>query len=83
MTPTQTVWRVEVPSTVVRRLCGDFTALSPETVKRCVRDVRRRGRHLGLDLGPVLVELVAREHLVSMVKSEPPSARRAQGAAGE
>jgi hypothetical protein len=36
-----------------------------------------------VDLTPQLVELVAREHLMSMVKSEPPSARRAEPPSGE
>jgi hypothetical protein len=68
---------------MVRRLCRDFTELTPETVERCVADVRLRGRHLGVDLTPQLLELVAREHLTSMVKSEPPSARRAEPPSGE
>lgn len=83
MSATQLVWRLDVPSPMVRRLCRDFTGLSSETVERCVRDVRLCGRHLGLDLTPQLIELVAREHLTNMVKSEPPSARRAEPAAGE
>jgi hypothetical protein len=83
MTPTQLIWRVKVPTPMVRRLCREFPVLSPDTVERCVADVRRRGRHLGVDLTPRLVELVAREHLLSMVKSEPPSARRAEPRSGE
>lgn len=83
MSPTQLIWRLEVPSPMVRRLCRDFTELSPDAVERCVADVRLRGRHLGVDLTPQLVELVAREHLLSMVKSEPPSARRAEPPSGE
>jgi hypothetical protein len=67
---------------IVRRLCHDFAELSPETVERCVTDVGLRGRHLGVDLTPRVVELVAREHLVSRVKSEPPSARRAEASSG-
>jgi hypothetical protein len=80
---TQLVWRVEVPEEMVKRLCRDFAELTPETVERCVSDIWLRGRHLGLDLTPQLVELVAREHLLSMVKSEPPSARRAEPSSGE
>ncbi|MCW2943411.1 MAG: hypothetical protein JWR24_128 [Actinoallomurus sp.] len=83
MTPTQLVWRIEIPIPMVRRLCRDFAALSSDTVERCVHDVWLRGRHLGLDLTPPLVERVAREHLVCIVKSEPPSARRAEPPAGE
>jgi hypothetical protein len=68
---------------MVRRLCRDFAELSPEAVEHCVDDVELRGRHLGVDLTPQLVEVVAREHLTSMVKSEPPSARRAEASSGE
>jgi hypothetical protein len=83
MSPTQLIWRLDIPSPIVRRLSRDFGELSPATVARCVADVERRGRHLGVDLTPQLVELVAREHLMSMVKSEPPSARRAGRPSGE
>lgn len=83
MTLTQIVWRVDVPAPMVRRLCRDFATISPERVERCVCDIHLRGRHLGLDLGPRVVELLAREHLECMVKSEPPSARRAERPAGE
>jgi hypothetical protein len=83
MSLTQLVWRLDVPSPMVRRLCREFTELTPETIERCVADVGLRGRHLGVDLTPQLVELVAREHLMSMVKSEPPSARRAEPPSGE
>jgi hypothetical protein len=83
MAPTQLIWRLDVPSPMVRRLCRDFAELSTETVERCVADVRLRGRHLGVDLTPRLIEVVAREHLMSMVKSEPPSARRAEPPSGE
>lgn len=83
MTPAGLRWQTEIAVPMVKRLCRDFAGLSPETVERCVHDVRLRGRHLGVDLTPQLVELVAREHLVSMVKSEPPSARRAEPGSGE
>jgi hypothetical protein len=83
MSLTQLNWRLEVPSPMVRRLCRDFAELSPETVERCAADVELRGRHLGVDLTPQLVERIAREHLLSMVKSEPPSARRAEPPSGE
>jgi hypothetical protein len=83
MSATQLIWRLDIPSPMVRRLCREFRELAPETVERCVADVGRRGRHLGVDLTPRLVEVVAREHLMSMVKSEPPSARRADPSSGE
>lgn len=76
MTPTQLVWQVDVRHPIVRRLSREFAAVSPEVVERCVNDVWLRARHLGVTLTPRLVEVVAREHLVSMVKSEPPSGRR-------
>jgi hypothetical protein len=83
MSPTQLMWRVDIPSSTLRRLCRDFDELSPDTVERCVEDVHLRGRHLGVDLTPQTVERLAREHLLSIVKSEPPSARRAERASGE
>lgn len=83
MSPTQLMWRVDIPTPMVRRLRRDFAELPPETVERCVEDVRRRGRHLGVTLTPRTVERLAREHLMSMVKSEPPSSRRAERASGE
>jgi hypothetical protein len=68
---------------MVRRLCRDFVVLRTETVERCIADIRLRARHLGVDLTPQLLEVVAREHLTSMVESEPPSARRAERPSGE
>ncbi|GAA4504141.1 hypothetical protein GCM10023191_057970 [Actinoallomurus oryzae] len=83
MSSTQLISRLDVSPAIVRRLCRDFAGLSRETVERCVADVGLRGRHLGVALTPEIVELLAREHLVSMVKSEPPSARRAEPSSGE
>ena len=40
MAPTQLMWRLYVPSPMVRRLCRDFAELSPETVERCVADAQ-------------------------------------------
>lgn len=75
MTPTQLVWQVDVRNPIVRRLCRDFAAVPPQVVARCVNDVWLRARHLGVAVTPRLVEGVAREQLLSMVKSEPPSGR--------
>jgi hypothetical protein len=75
--------QVEISVPMMKRLCRDFAGLPPETVERCVDDVQVRGRHLGVDLTPQTVELVAREHLVSKVESEPPSTRRAEPRSGE
>jgi hypothetical protein len=76
MTSTQLALQVDVRDPVVGRLCRDFPTLSRDAVERCVCELRLRARHLGVDLTPTLVEVVAREHLMSMIKSEPPSGRR-------
>ena len=75
MTPTRLVWQVDVRNPIVRRLRRDFAAVPAEVVERCVKDVWLRARHLGVTVTPRLVEGVAREQLLSMVKSEPPSGR--------
>ncbi|HXA60787.1 MAG TPA: hypothetical protein VNW94_16625 [Streptosporangiaceae bacterium] len=61
-----------------RRLADEFSGISPATVERCVHDVRACVAHLGIDATPGLVERIAREHLVGMIKSEPPSGRSSQ-----
>jgi len=58
-----------------RRLTDEFGDLAPDTVARCVADVSACVTHLGVEPTPEVVELIAREHLVGMVKSEPPSGR--------
>lgn len=73
MTPTQLVWQVDVRNPILRRMCRDFAAVPAEVVERCVNDAWRRARHLGVQLTPRVVEGVAREQLLSLVKSEPPS----------
>ncbi|SEG16432.1 hypothetical protein SAMN04489712_103457 [Thermomonospora echinospora] len=62
-----------------RRLEAEFGLLPTETVRRCVTDVLACMNHLGVDPAPALVERMAREHLIGMVKSEPPSGRAAPG----
>ncbi len=57
------------------RLALEFSSFSRDTVERCVADVQACMTHLGLEATPALVERMAREHLVGMVKSEPPSGR--------
>jgi hypothetical protein len=59
---------------MTRRLADEFVLLSAEAVERCVADVCVCVEHLGVDATPALVEKIAREHLVGMVKSRPPSA---------
>jgi hypothetical protein len=83
MTSTQLVWQADVRDPVIGRLCREFPSIPHDAVERCVRDVRLRARHLGVDLTPRRVEVVAREHLMSMIKSEPPSGRRPERLAGE
>ncbi|REE95491.1 hypothetical protein [Thermomonospora umbrina] len=58
-----------------RRLETEFAVLSAESVRRCVADVLACMAHLGVEPAPAVVERMAREHLVGMVKSEPPSGR--------
>lgn len=61
---------------IVGRLLTEFVSLPRGTVERCVGDVWACAEHLGLAVTPVQVERVAREHLVGVVMSEPPSGRR-------
>lgn len=56
-------------------LADEFPILSADAVARCVADARACLAHLGIEATPALIERVAREHLVGMVKSEPPSGR--------
>lgn len=64
----------ERPS-VTDRLVGEFPILPAATVRRQVEDARVCVRQLGLEATPWLVERVAREHLIHLVRSEPPSGR--------
>ncbi|MFC5750258.1 hypothetical protein [Actinomadura rugatobispora] len=67
--------RGEVRRLLSGRLAAEFATVTPDTVERCVADVQACVAHLGLEPTPALVERMAREHLVGMVKSEPPSGR--------
>ncbi|MEU5882127.1 hypothetical protein [Spirillospora sp. NPDC047279] len=60
---------------LARRLAAEFASFNAVTVERCVADVQACMTHLGLEATPDLVERMAREHLVGMIKSEPPSGR--------
>lgn len=60
---------------IVGRLLNEFVGLPHSTVERCVVDVWACVEHLGLAVTPHQVERVAREHLMGVVKSEPPSGR--------
>ncbi|WP_241661533.1 hypothetical protein [Thermomonospora catenispora] len=67
--------REETREQLSRRLVAEFAPLSAETVRRCVADVLACMTHLGVEPTPAVVERMAREHLIGMVKSEPPSGR--------
>lgn len=58
---------------IARRLARRFRAVPSDAVVRCVADVHACVRHLGVDATPSLVERIASEHLVGMIKSRPPS----------
>lgn len=58
---------------VADRLAGEFRILPRGTVERSVTDARLRAEHLGFEATPALVEGIAREHLVGVVNSVPPS----------
>jgi hypothetical protein len=63
------------PPPLERRLTDEFADLAPHAVARCVADVSACVTHLGMEPTPDVVERIAREHLVGMVKSQPPSGR--------
>ncbi|GAA2413726.1 hypothetical protein GCM10010191_24390 [Actinomadura vinacea] len=67
--------RGEVRRLLAGRLAQEFAIFNTDTVERCVADVQACVTHLGLEATPELVERMAREHLIGMVKSEPPSGR--------
>lgn len=64
--------RVEL---VIDRLAAEFLTVPLPTVDRCVADAWACGEHLGLAVTPEIVERVARERLLGMVNSAPPSRR--------
>ena len=60
---------------ITRRLIAEFPALAHGEVERCVTETWSCAQHLGLAVTAPLVERVAREHLLGMVNSVPPSGR--------
>lgn len=58
------------------RLAREFDILSRVTVERSVTDAWLCAEHLGIEVTPALVEGIAREHLVGVVNSVPPSGPR-------
>jgi hypothetical protein len=65
--------------TVTNRLTTEFPALAVTTVERCVTDTWICAEHLGLTVTDGLVEMLAREHLLGLMNSVPPSGRRPLG----
>jgi hypothetical protein len=64
---------------VTDRLTTEFPALAFATVERCVTDTWICAEHLGLTVTDGLVEMLAREHLLGLMNSVPPSGRRRLG----
>ncbi|WP_433354124.1 hypothetical protein ACQP25_11445 [Microtetraspora malaysiensis] len=58
---------------VSARLAAEFLTVPAERVSRCVADVWACTEHLGLRATPATVEWIAREHLLALVNSAPPS----------
>ncbi|GAA2126468.1 MULTISPECIES: hypothetical protein [Actinomadura] len=73
--PALTDHRSETRDALTRRLADEFANFTSDAVDQCVADVQACMAHLGLDPTPARVERMAREHLVGMLKSEPPSGR--------
>jgi|GEM_PF-5501835 len=58
---------------VISHLAAEFPTISLDTVDRCVAEVRACAEHLGVEPTAEIVERVAREHLLALVNSAPPS----------
>ncbi|GAA1007064.1 hypothetical protein Aple_067630 [Acrocarpospora pleiomorpha] len=56
-------------------LAAEFTAVPRPTVERCVADVLACAEHLGVEVTTAIIERIAREHLLAMINSAPPSSR--------
>ncbi|HKB32215.1 MAG TPA: hypothetical protein VKD26_15440 [Streptosporangiaceae bacterium] len=65
--------------TVTTRLTAEFPALAPATIGRCVTDTSICAEHLGIAVTDGLVEMLAREHLLGLMNSVPPSGRQPAG----
>jgi hypothetical protein len=65
--------RVTQPVSAV--LAAEFPAVPRLTVERCVADVWACAEHLGVEVTPAIIERIAREHLLAMINSAPPSRR--------
>ena len=58
---------------VIDRLAAEFLTVPLPSVARCVADTWACGEHLGLYVTPEIVERLARERLLGLVNSAPPS----------
>ncbi|WP_239161672.1 hypothetical protein [Acrocarpospora phusangensis] len=56
-------------------LAAEFPAVPRPAVERCVADVWACAEHLGVEVTPAIIERIAREHLLAMINSAPPSSR--------
>ncbi|RJL34418.1 hypothetical protein D5H75_08270 [Bailinhaonella thermotolerans] len=57
------------------RLAAEFLTVPVDTVDRYVCDVWICAEHLGVEATPPVVERIARERLLGLIHSEPPSSR--------
>ncbi len=60
---------------VTQQLSAEFPALAAADIERCVGDTWICAQHLGLAVTARLVERIARERLLGVVNSVPPSGR--------
>jgi hypothetical protein len=60
---------------ITHQLTAEFPGLAPADIARCVSDTGICAHHLGLTVTARLVERVAREHLLGLMNSVPPSGR--------
>jgi hypothetical protein len=60
---------------VSQRLSAEFRALTPEVVEQRVTRTWICAEHLGLAVTAAVVEALAREHLLGLVNSVPPTLR--------
>ena len=65
--------------TVTNRLTAEFPVLTSATIERCVTDTWICAEHLGLAVTDGLVEMLAREHLLALMYSVPPSGHQPFG----
>ncbi|MBP2706601.1 hypothetical protein JOL79_22595 [Microbispora sp. RL4-1S] len=63
----------ELVELVTARLAAEFLSVPLIVVDRCVSDAWVCGAHLGLTVTPEIAERLARERLLGVVNSAPPS----------